>query len=182
MFLEMFRLCKDVEFVMMLHLLEEILPLLFYHLVFQGDDFNNYLTIMHRFLILFICCQCPHYDKSTLSMLCDTQHQKEFFPDYYSTKQTWLTVFTEKKVEIWHPMLRRNISPSDPPSVISQRAKVVSGVSHESSFQHHFVQEYQRECSEKDHTLLAGKAAEFLVHKFQCIATNLTKIKQVSLN
>lgn len=189
MVLKKFKLCKDVEFVMMLHLLDEILPLLFYHynVVFRGGDFNNYVTIMHRFLILFICWQRRHYDKSTLSMLCDTQHQKEFFPIsilytiYYSTKQNWLTVFTEKKVEIWHSKLRSNISPSDPPNVITQRAKVISDATHESSFQHHFAPEYERGSSEKDHTLLAGKAAEFLIHKFQCIVKNLTKIKQVSL-
>ena len=181
--LETFKLCKDVEFVMILHLLDEILPLLFYHytVVFRSGDFENYLTIMHRFLILYICWQRRHYDKSTLSMLCDTQHQKEFFPEYYSTKQHWLTVFTEKKVEIWHSKLRSNISPSDPPTVITQRAKIISGIQHETSFQHHFVPEYQRGSSEKDHTFLAGKSAEFLIAKFQCIASNLNKIKQVSL-
>ena len=103
-------------------------------------------------------------------MLCDTQHQKEFFPEYYSTKQNWLTVFTEKKVEIWHSKLRSNISPSDPPNVITQRAKVISD-----AFQHHFAPEYQRGSSEKDHTLLAGKAAEFLIHKFQCVAKNVPR-------
>lgn len=121
-----------------------------------------------------------HYDKSTLSMLCDTQHHKEFFQVYYSTKKSWLSVFTEKKVEVWHSMLRSNISPSDPTHVITQRAKVVSDTAHESSFQHHFVPEYQRGCSEKDHTLLAGTTAEFLIKKFQCIATNSNKIKHVS--
>ena len=136
---------------------------------------------MHRFLILFICWQRRHYDKSTLSMLCETQHQKEFFPEYYSTKQNWLTVFTEKKVKIWHSKLPSNITPSDPLNVITQRAKVISDATHENSFQHHFAPEYQRGTSEKDHTLLAGKAAEFLIHKFQCIAKNLTKIKQVGL-
>ena len=136
---------------------------------------------MHRFLIPYICWQRRHYDKSTLSMLCDTQHQKEFFPEYYSTKQHWLTVFTENKVEVWHSKLRSNISPSDPPTVITQRAKVISGVQHESSFQHHFVPEYKRGSSEKDHTFLAGKSAEFLIQKFQCIASNFNKIKQVSL-
>ena len=50
---------------------------------------------MQRFLILFICWERRH-DKSTLSMLCDTQHQKDFFPEYYRTKESWLQVFTEK--------------------------------------------------------------------------------------
>ena len=133
MVLKKFKLCKDVEFVMILHLLDEILSPLFYHynVVFRGGDFYNYITIMHRFLILFICWQRRHYDKSTLSMLCDTQHQREFFSEYFSTKQNWLTVFTEKKVEIWHSKLRSNISPSDPPKVITQRAKVISDVTHE---------------------------------------------------
>lgn len=114
-------------------------------------------------------------------MLCDAQHQKEFFLEYYSTKQHWLTVFTEKKVEAWHSKLLSNISPSDPPTVITQRAKVISGVQHESSFQHNFVPAYQRGSSKKGRTFLAGKSAEFLIQKFLCIASNLNKLKQVNL-
>lgn len=176
-----FKLCKDVEYVVMLHLLDEVLPLLFYHynIVFQSGDFSNYITIMQRFLILFICWQRRHYDKSTLSMLCDTLHQKDFFPEYYSTKESWLSIFTEKKVEIWHSKLRSNISTSDPAEVITQKAKVVSGATEESSFQHHFVPEYQRGCSEKDHTLLAGETAQFLIQKLHVISTNFNKNKQV---
>ena len=102
-----FQLCKDVEFVMMLHLLDEILPL-FYHytVIFRSGKLDNYLTVMQRFAILFICWQRRHYDKSTLSMLCDIRHQKESFPEYYTTKRDWLTVFTETKVELWHSKLR----------------------------------------------------------------------------
>ena len=144
--LKKFKLCKDVEVVIMLYLLDEILPLLFYHytVVFRSGNFKSYLTIMHRFLILFICWQRRHYDKSTLSMLCDTQHQKELFPEYYATKQGVLTVFTEKKVEIWYSKLRSNIPPSDSPEVISQRAKVINGVTHKSSFQHNVAPVYER--------------------------------------
>ena len=170
-----FKLCKDVEYVMMLHLLDEFLPLIFYHynVVFRGGDFNYYITIMQRFLILFICWERRHYDKSTLSMLCDTQHQKDFFPEHYRTKESWLQVFTEKKVEIWHSKLGSNISTSDPAEVITQKAKVVSCATEERSFHHHFFPDYQRGCSEKDHTLLAGEAAQFLIQKFQVISTNV---------
>ena len=108
-------------------------------------------------------------------MLCDTQHQKDHFPECYRTKESWLQVFTEKKVEVWHSKQHSNISPSDPAEVITQKAKVVSCA----TFHHHFVPDYQRGHSEKDHTLLAGETAQYLIQKFQVISTNLNKIKQV---
>ena len=181
MVLKTLQLCKDVEFVMMLHLLDEILPL-FYHytVIFRSGKLDNYLTVMQRFAILFICWQRRHCDKSTLSMLCDIRHQKESFPEYYTTKRDWLTVFTEKKVEVWHSKLRNNISPTDAAEVISKRAKMVSGTTQASSFQQHFVPDYQRGFCEKDHTMLAGQTAEFLLKKFQEVSTNLNKTKLVN--
>ena len=96
-----FKLCKDVEYVMMLHLLDEVLPLLFYHynVVFRGGDFNNYITIMQRFLILFICWERRHYDKSTLSMLCDTQQQKDFFLSTIEQKKVGYKYLLRRKLK-----------------------------------------------------------------------------------
>ena len=55
MVLKKFKLCKDIEFVM-LHLLDELLPLLFYHynVVFRDGDFNNYVTIMQIFNLVHL--------------------------------------------------------------------------------------------------------------------------------
>ena len=76
--LNLFKLCKDLEFVCLLHLFEEVLPLLFFHypVVFRSSNLENYLNIMRRFAVLFTCWRRRHYDKSTLLLLSDTAHQK----------------------------------------------------------------------------------------------------------
>ena len=56
-------------------------------------------------------------------------------------------------------------SRTDAAEVISKRAKMVSGTTQASSLQQHFVPDYQRGFSEKDHTMLAGQTAEFLLKK-----------------
>ena len=68
---------------------------------------------------------------------------------------------------------------SDPGEVITQKAIVVSCATEERSFHHHFVPDYRRGRSEKDHALLAGEAVQFLIQKFRVISTNVNKIKQV---
>ena len=62
---------------------------------------------------------------------------KRIFASILFHQKSWPSVFTKKNVEVWHSMLRSNISLSDPTHLITQRAMVVSDTAHESSFQHH---------------------------------------------
>ena len=101
--LQKFQLCKDIEFACLLHLLDEVIPLSFYHypVMFRSGNLNSYIGIMFRFALLFIIWRRHHYDRSTLSMLSDIYHQRFNFNAYYSCKETWMPLFTEKKVEIY---------------------------------------------------------------------------------
>ena len=103
--LHLFKLCKDLDYVCLLYLFEEVLPLLFFHypVIFRSSKLENYLPIMRRFAVLFTCWRRRHYDKSTLSLLSDTLHQKLNNRQYYDMKQM-LAAITEKKVEIWHSL------------------------------------------------------------------------------
>lgn len=90
-----FKLCKDLECVSLLYLMEEVIPLLFFNclVIFRSSNLDNYFQTMSN-----------HYDKSTLSFLSDTAHQKLNSKDYYSTKWCILASLPEKKVEIWHSL------------------------------------------------------------------------------
>lgn len=83
-----FHLCKDIEYACILHILDEVVPLAFFHYasVFEGGNLQMYSETMFRFLVLFIVWERKHYDKSTLSMLSDLIHQKLNFKKY-STKR-----------------------------------------------------------------------------------------------
>ena len=54
--MQKFKLCKDIEFVCLLHLLEEVIPLSFYHypVTFRSGDLDLYTVTMLRMAILFI--------------------------------------------------------------------------------------------------------------------------------
>ncbi|CAH3167050.1 unnamed protein product [Pocillopora meandrina] len=72
--LKKFKLCKDIEYVYLLHILEEVLP----------------SSFMFQFLILFIIWNHHDFDKSTFSMLLvnDLYHQRNL---------TFLTTITLKR-------------------------------------------------------------------------------------
>ena len=75
----------------------------------RSSELGNFLSTIRRFAVLFICWKQCHNDKSTLSLLSDTVHQKLHNAKYFSMKQQMLAAFTEKKVEIGHSLLRDSI-------------------------------------------------------------------------
>ena len=180
--LHLFKLSKDIEYTWLLYLFEEVLPFLFFHypVIFRSSELGNYLSIMRRFAVLFICWKWHHHDKSTLSSLSDTVHQKLNNDKYFSMKQHMLAAITEKKVEIWHSLLRDSIEWDYTAPQIRLNAQLLSVNKIQHEFCHHFVPEYQRGTGERDHTLLARRSAEFIIEKLQLIAKNLVSPKQVS--
>lgn len=180
--LTLFKLCKDIEYTCLLYLFEEVLPLLFFHypVIFRSSKLDDYLSIMRRFAVLFTCWRRRHYDKSTLSLLSDTVHQKKNNDKYFTMKQQLLAAITEKKVEIWHSLLRDSIERHYTTQQIRQNAQLLSLNKIQHEFRKNFVPSYQRGTGERDQTLLAGRSAEFIMQKLQIIAKNLPSPKQVS--
>lgn len=63
---------------------------------------------------------------------------------------------------------------------IRSKATAIAASKSEQNFQQTFIHAYKRGCSEKDFSLIAGKAAEVLLSKFKEVGQNLGKSKQVS--
>ena len=180
--LRKFCMCKDLEFVCILHILEEVIPLVFFHytVIFRSGALDSYFSVMFRFLLLFIIWERRHYDKSTLSMLSDLLHQKLNFPQYYARKESFLTLFTEIKVEICHSLLRSRTQPHHQASEIQESAQLLMGSRTGKTLEEKLTRTYNRGTGDKDLTLVAGKAAEILLDIMQKIAQNLGKSKEVS--
>ena len=69
-----FRFCKDVEFLYLANLLDEVLLMVFffqYDHVFHSGNLEHYTNAMICLAIIFIIWECHHYDRSSLSMLSD---------------------------------------------------------------------------------------------------------------
>ena len=73
--LTLFKLCKDLEYVSLLYLMEEVISLLLFHylVIFRSSNLDNYLQTM-RFPVSFICWRRHHYNKSTSSFLSDIKN------------------------------------------------------------------------------------------------------------
>jgi len=181
--LEKFKLCKDPEYVCVIHILDEVLPMVFfqYGVLFRSSNIEEYTKIMFRFMIIFIIWDRHHYDRSTISMLNDLYHQNNHFPDYYFFKTKWLSLISEKKVEIWHSLLRFHLTSYNTGTEIHNIALALAASSTSTAFFNAFVKPYSRGTdSEKNLKLVAGKSAEALLNIFQNIGKNIGQSKRVS--
>lgn len=105
-------LCKDPKYMLLLHLFDELLPLLFfiYNTVFRGGDFDHWLEALLRVSLMFITIRRRNYDKATPCRLSDVIHHLKENAEVSSTIQEFLKTLTEKKVEIFHSALRRLVT------------------------------------------------------------------------
>jgi len=67
-------------------------------------EYENFMTQM---AVLFICWERRH-NKSNSSFLSDLEYQKAFLPSCWPKKLNFLSLFTEKKGEMFHSLLQEN--------------------------------------------------------------------------
>ena len=181
--LKKFTLCKSHEFVSTLYLLEDVIPLVYFqYQIFRTGDLEFYMSVMSQMAILFNIWRRRHYDKSTISFLSDCDYQKNFLPDYWKCKQHWLYLFVEKKIEIWHSLLRAHTQSHDDAATIEKVGKTVASSGFLASFWGAFVPGYTRGESRFDFWLIAGKSAEFILQMFSEIAKNTGRAHVVSIS
>lgn len=175
-----FGLCKSHEFTSILYLLDHVVPLVFFHYqTFRSGNMNEYESLMAQLAILFISWQRRHYNKSTLSFLSDLAYQKTFLPEYFRVKLQWLSIFTEKKVEVFHSLLRKDTKSFDTGPEIQKTARTIGSSGFLTQFKEWFVPLYQRGSSETNYWAIAGKTAEYLLNLFTKIAANSDKSREV---
>ena len=101
--------CKDTEYMLLLHLFDEVLPLVFYFYctIFRGGDFDKWLAATFRMALVFITFKRRNYDKATLCQLSDILYHAAENQPLVDNIKLYLNAFTEKKVEVFHSVLRR---------------------------------------------------------------------------
>lgn len=101
--------CKDTEYMLLFHLFDEVLPLVFYFYctVFRGGDFDTWIAATFRMALVFITFRRKNYDKATLCQLSDILYHAAENKNLVDNIQQYLNAFTEKKVEVFHSVLRR---------------------------------------------------------------------------
>lgn len=81
-----------------------------------------------------------------LSFLSDMEYHKSFLPSYWSRKLEFLSLFTEKKVEIFHSLLRENSNQHDDGKSPSEVAKVIASCGILSAFKECFCSCLPQRC------------------------------------
>ena len=158
--------------------LEHVVPLVFYkYNVFRSGDLKLYEKVMAQIAIIFIYWRRRHYNKSTLSFLSDGAYQCKHLLEYWSKKASILKLITEKKVEVWHSVLRRNTEKFS----IENTAKSIALSGFLNDFIQSFVPQYQRGHAEPNLWLSAGKTAEFLLDLFWNVSKSCQNSLQVRL-
>ena len=94
-----FKLCKDADFALLKHLLDDLLPLIFffYSTVIRGGNYHLWKNSMIRLAFMFLTQKRHHYDKSTISVISDLIHCETVIPDWKERFKSHLNIFTEKK-------------------------------------------------------------------------------------
>ena len=173
-----FGLCKDLEYTTILHLLEEVLPTAYLqYTFFRNGNMPDYLQNMQHMAIIFIIFKRRHYDKATLSMLSDLTYQMKNNMQYVNTKSKWLALFTERKVEIWHSVLRNAVRNYFDGDIIQETARAMGSQGLASNFEQTWTPTYKRGISNTNWKGIVGKTAKFLVSCIKKIASNLGKAK-----
>lgn len=154
--LQKFQLSKDIEFACILHLLDEVIPLSFFHypVIFRSGNLSSYVAVMFRFALLFIIWRRHHYDRSTLSMLSDIIFT---IKNSISIQENWMSLITEKKVEIWHSVLRAVIQAHNCADEIRKKAITLAMSKSSQAFMAQFVKPYCRGMSEISLEVVVGK-------------------------
>ncbi|KAK3754300.1 hypothetical protein QZH41_006633 [Actinostola sp. cb2023] len=150
--------CKDVEYVCLNHLFEELIPLCYLHypVIVKGGNMVLLQKAMKRLALMFVAMDRHHYNKACLSWISDNEHQKENFPQYHQAKTKLCSVLTEKKVEIFHSTLRSRIKKTDNGDKIQETARLIARSNFDNDgFEQSYVPNYQRGYSDQDLMLLS---------------------------
>ena len=127
--IQAFGQCKDIEYSCLLHLFEELVPPCFLHypvIIVRGGQFEQLASSMKPLAIMFVEMDSDHYNKASLSLISDEQHQKENFPDDHAAKSTTCSALNEKKVEIFHSTSRSRIRKTDKGYKIQETARLIA--------------------------------------------------------
>ena len=181
MMLSVFHKCKDIEFLTLLNLLDNYVPLVLsiYSIVFKCNKYELFCQSVLHCWVMFVVFQRRHYNKALLIMLSTFLHLEENSPTLFETLRQNLVAFDEYAVENFHSVLRRRSKETDTADEIALKAKEIDACKHElHSFQSTFVPPRKFHFSSKRINKLKAKAAKYLTLKFESIYYQPGKAEQ----
>ena len=173
--LSVFCHCKDMEFLTLVNLVDNYIPLVLsiYSIVFKSNDYTLYYKSLLRCWVMFMVFGRRHYDKALLVTLSAFMYWQENNHPMHHTLLEALVAFDEYPVENFHSLLRSSTNMTDTAEQISLKAKEIDARKHElHSFKSAFVPPKKFNFSRKRINKLKLKAAKFLTQKFGVLHSN----------
>lgn len=171
--LSVFCHCKDTEFLTLVNLVDNYVPLVLsgYSIVFKCNDYDLCCKSLLRTWIMFMVFRRRHYDKALLVLLSTFMHWQETNHPMYHTLREALVAFDEYPVKNFHSLLRARTTASDGAQQVNLRAKEIDACKHELHlFKSMFVP--PKKFNSKTIDNLKLKAAEFITEKFEVLHKN----------
>ena len=181
-----FARCKDIEFLTLVNLLDNYIPLVLciYSAVFKNQMVDLYYDSMLRCWLMFLMFRRRHYDKALLIALSNMAYFKHINHPIIKSLSSSLSAFDEHPVENFHSLLRARTRSHENASKVRQVAREIDARMHElHEFQSTFVPIKKSGFSARKIKSLKLRSAEFLTEKFGMIMSNpgqaqlLTKIQ-----
>ena len=170
--LSVFEKSKDIEYLTLVNLLDNYVPLVLsiYSIVFKCNSYDLYCKSLLHCWIMFVVFRRRHYNKVLLITLSLFQHWEDNAHPMFETLRQYLVDFDEYPVENFHSILRARTNETDSADQIAFKAKEIDACKHElHSFKSVFVPPKRFNYSAKGINTLKAKAAKFLVAKFEVI-------------
>ena len=142
MILSVFYKCKDIEFLTLVNLLDNYIPLVLsiYSIVFKCNKYELFCQSMLHCWVMFVVFRHRHYNNALLVTLSTFLHWQENSPSMFETLRQHLVAFDEYPVENFHSVLRQRTKETDSADQIARKAKEIDTCKHDlNSFQAVFV-------------------------------------------
>eukprot|EP00112_Aurelia_sp_Birch-Aquarium-sp1_P024080 Seg745.7 transcript_id=Seg745.7/GoldUCD/mRNA.D3Y31 product="hypothetical protein" protein_id=Seg745.7/GoldUCD/D3Y31 len=124
-----FARCKDVQYLILLNILDNYLPavLSVYSIIFKSGNTRQYDDVLLRLWVMFFSYKRHHYNKAPLVWLSNFLFwQNQNHPLFHALMQH-LNAFDEYPVENFHSVLRAQTNESDSGKLLRQKARSLDG-------------------------------------------------------
>jgi hypothetical protein len=164
--MSVFPNCKDIEYLTLVNLIDNYVPLVLsiYSVVFKGSNYNLYCKSLYRCWVLMMVFCRRHFDKALLIALSNFHYWHENNHPLSHVIQQFLVALDEYPVENFHSVLRDRLNDTDMAEQIQEKAREIDACKKEmQEFQLSFVPPRKFYFRRKQIDCLKTKAADYLV-------------------
>ena len=160
-----FSKCKDIQYLTLLNLLDNYLPLVLsiYSVISKSGQTEQFVDSLFRCWMMFFCFRRRHYNKARPIWLSNFLFRKQTNHSLYHLIMTRLNVLDEYPVENFHSLLKAATNKSDNEDTLRETARALDSSKEKlSDFQSTFVIPHKQRLKRTDLSHLKLKAAEFI--------------------